>query len=526
MNVRTVKGPTLQILERENSVVIRGRNRVVISERGVQGPKGTAGEEVLLQKSATHIQWKYESASEWNDLVPLSELKGADGSDGADGEDGTDGREVSLRVDSGYIQWQYSGDGSWTNLIALSSLKGEKGDTGIGLIAGGTTGQILKKKSNADHDTEWKDEQDISGKLNLAQTPGSEQEITGSTPKLAVLKSKTILGTDANGKIVEGVHQDISGKEDAGVAAGLAGQHLSDFAHGDIAHTNRSALDAVSGVNTGDQTAIKKTFYSEKVWHTGDSVFLKLTYAMLGNSSFWRVYEDDILLTYETDWEFNDEKGFKIGSVADLVDGIKLLSPTNGSVYRFEYDEYQLPYSPMLGLYRSDGKMSMKGMPPNRITGEGSTGVLTAIARAGNETDDIDYEMTFNGGETFTKPLYYANRLCVSQFQKGQAFPTNWRMEVYKQGRHWSERRKKTTGTYNTTMNSVLSPRIVYTTNEANIMWMIDKKRTGVFYVRMRNTTTNEVSQFSFQSVCTRKFYYSNADYSAGKGGFFKISLK
>ena len=47
--------------------------------------------------------------------------------------------------------------------------------------------------------------------LHLEQTAGSEQVITGSTPKLDVLKSKTILGTDANGKMIEGTHQDLSG---------------------------------------------------------------------------------------------------------------------------------------------------------------------------------------------------------------------------------------------------------------------------------------------------------------------------
>ena len=46
--------------------------------------------------------------------------------------------------------------------------------------------------------------------VHLAQVPGSEQVITGSTPKLDVLKSKTILGTDSNGKIVEGTHQSLA----------------------------------------------------------------------------------------------------------------------------------------------------------------------------------------------------------------------------------------------------------------------------------------------------------------------------
>lgn len=55
---------------------------------------------------------------------------------------------------------------------------------------------------------------------------------------------------------VQGVNtgdQDLSIYELAGVAAELDEDHLTDFVHSDIAHTNRAALNAVSGVNTGDQ---------------------------------------------------------------------------------------------------------------------------------------------------------------------------------------------------------------------------------------------------------------------------------
>jgi len=52
---------------------------------------------------------------------------------------------------------------------------------------------------------------DTSDLLKLTQTPGSEQTITGSTPKLDTLKSKSILGTDINGKLVEGTHQSLAG---------------------------------------------------------------------------------------------------------------------------------------------------------------------------------------------------------------------------------------------------------------------------------------------------------------------------
>jgi hypothetical protein len=83
-------------------------------------PAGVDGREVLLQKSATHIQWQYSGAASWTNLVALADLMG------------TDGREIELRVTATYIQWRYVG-GTWTNLIALTALKGDKGDTGVGI---------------------------------------------------------------------------------------------------------------------------------------------------------------------------------------------------------------------------------------------------------------------------------------------------------------------------------------------------------------------------------------------------------
>lgn len=47
-----------------------------------------------------------------------------------------------------------------------------------------------------------------------------------------------------------------TGREVAGTATALDAAHLGAFAHGDIAHANRAALDLVSGTNTGDQAPL------------------------------------------------------------------------------------------------------------------------------------------------------------------------------------------------------------------------------------------------------------------------------
>ena len=103
---------------------------------GNDGSDGADGEEVLLKKTETHIQWKYESASEWSNLVALADIKGDPGNDGSDGNDGADGREVLLQKSETHIQWQYDGDMEWTNLVALADLKGETGENGSGVSLG------------------------------------------------------------------------------------------------------------------------------------------------------------------------------------------------------------------------------------------------------------------------------------------------------------------------------------------------------------------------------------------------------
>jgi hypothetical protein len=62
----------------------------------------------------------------------------------------------------------------FNNLFNLN--KGDKGDRGVGLVAGGTTGQLLAKKSNSDYDTEWIDKP--AGNSSVMFTPSNP---TGTT---------------------------------------------------------------------------------------------------------------------------------------------------------------------------------------------------------------------------------------------------------------------------------------------------------------------------------------------------------
>lgn len=85
------------------------------------GKTGENGKEVELQNNTTHIQWRYTGDLEWTDLVPLSELTGANG---------LDGKNIELQTNLTHIQWRVVGDETWIDLIALSTFKGDKGDKG------------------------------------------------------------------------------------------------------------------------------------------------------------------------------------------------------------------------------------------------------------------------------------------------------------------------------------------------------------------------------------------------------------
>ena len=74
-------------------------------------------------------------------------IEDAHGLAGTPGEDGADGREVLLQKSATHVQWQYEGDVSWTNLIALSDITGPQGEQGV---AGGSGSDASVTKENVE----------------------------------------------------------------------------------------------------------------------------------------------------------------------------------------------------------------------------------------------------------------------------------------------------------------------------------------------------------------------------------------
>lgn len=123
--------------------------------------EATAGEKedkisntLEVRNNGDAIQWRANSQDSWNDLVKLTELKGADGQDGTNGKNGVNGtnsKNVEIRKEASYIQWRYAG-GSWKNLVALSSLAGSSGQNGENVELQMTDSEIQWRYP----DGEWK----------------------------------------------------------------------------------------------------------------------------------------------------------------------------------------------------------------------------------------------------------------------------------------------------------------------------------------------------------------------------------
>lgn len=133
---------------------------------GTEGPAGKSAYEIAVDEGFVG-----------NEAAWLASLKGEPGEPGDNGDDGKSAYQIAL--DNGFVgnqaAWLASlegADGRSAYQVAvdegfvgneaawLASLEGDPGDPGapgVGVPAGGTTGQVLAKASNADYDTVFVD---------------------------------------------------------------------------------------------------------------------------------------------------------------------------------------------------------------------------------------------------------------------------------------------------------------------------------------------------------------------------------
>lgn len=92
-------------------MIIRDANGNIVP---VETITGADGRKVELRATATYIQWRYEDL-EWQNLVSLEDITGAQGDPGADGE------EVQLRIYGTLLQWRLGNTGTWQTLLDIAA---------------------------------------------------------------------------------------------------------------------------------------------------------------------------------------------------------------------------------------------------------------------------------------------------------------------------------------------------------------------------------------------------------------------
>lgn len=128
----------IDIVENKIEVTLKKEPQILFEILG----KGQKGDKIELQKSATHIQWRYAGDISWTNLVLLLDLKG------------DDGLSVELQNTGTYIQWRSTG-GAWQNIISIASLTPDistKVDkvTGYSLVANTEIAKIHSASSDAE----------------------------------------------------------------------------------------------------------------------------------------------------------------------------------------------------------------------------------------------------------------------------------------------------------------------------------------------------------------------------------------
>lgn len=136
-----------------------------VNIKGPQGETGETGPEGAVftptVSSAGVISWSNDGGkpnpSPVNIKGPQGE-QGQQGQTGPAGSDGNNGATFTPTVSTaGVISWTNDGGLPNPSSVNIKGPQGQTGPAGQGVPTGGTTGQVLKKKSGTNYDTEWGD---------------------------------------------------------------------------------------------------------------------------------------------------------------------------------------------------------------------------------------------------------------------------------------------------------------------------------------------------------------------------------
>ena len=118
----------------------------------------------------------------WEDKSGVSHTSTMDVMNGAKGEKGDKGDTGEQGIQGVKGDKGDKGDTGKEGLQGERGPKGDKGDVGVGVPAGGTTGQVLAKNSNDDYDTDWVTPESGGGSSSqpLSHVAYSADAISGS----------------------------------------------------------------------------------------------------------------------------------------------------------------------------------------------------------------------------------------------------------------------------------------------------------------------------------------------------------
>ena len=176
--------------------------------------------------------------------------KGDPGDIGPTGPSGENGITPQLKIENGRWMLSMNEGQTWEDIGQATGNPGQNGTDGVGVVPGGTTGQALVKKSNADYDTEWKT---ISGG---GEIPNFDAEV--------VNVSST---TQANANVV--LERDIF-KFSFGLPKGADGKDGKDGKDGTNGKDGKDGTNGTDGSNGEDG---KTSYLHIKYSNNGGTTF-------------------------------------------------------------------------------------------------------------------------------------------------------------------------------------------------------------------------------------------------------------
>lgn len=262
------------------------------------------------------------------------------------------------------------------------------------------------------------------------------------------------------------------------------------------------------------------TYKRSVVCSTSDWFFIKFRIFFAKSSSFVRVYANDVLMSYGTDWLFNEGGDGFPGRLASLTDGVKILEGVIGVTYRVEVDEFYLPMTPILMRGRSDfGKMSQGVISQERYFDLVPKKIVSI-----SEIDHFTINAIYEGSKSVI--FRYPNLIYLAGFGYNDLLPNNWQIEVYRRGAAKNNVRIPNPKVSTDALIPIFGSSYNQIRFEDLFYVGAFRRFRNRFLVRLRQVSTNTVSNFSVQEIFARMYTLYNMTTNVKIGVYFRTGLR